>query len=322
MSRPLRIEYSNAWYHVMNRARKNHDAFNGDSYQIFIDILQDTAEMFNLRVAAYCLMPNHYHILVQTPDANLSRCMRHINGVYTQRYNAKNNSDGSLFKGRYKAILVNGDSYLLQLVRYIHRNPLKAGIADKPEKYKWSSHKGYLSGAKKWNWLYKDFILNLLTGKRKDQLLKYRHFMREEDSEEILGMFAKINMPSIWGDEDFIGWVKETFFHEKSDPEIPESKILAPDMEIIIKTIGEFYNVTQTELKTLRRGYENEARDAAIFLIRQLTGKRLLSIGETFNLRKHSSVSSVLERTRRRLRNDKKFKKRIEKIRKLVAKSQ
>ena len=78
--------------------------------------------------AAYCLMPSHYHLLIQTPDANLSRCMRHINGVYTQRYNARNGCDGTLFRGRYKSILVEEDAYLLELVRYIHRNPLRAGI--------------------------------------------------------------------------------------------------------------------------------------------------------------------------------------------------
>jgi putative transposase len=90
----------------------------------------------------------------QTPDANLSRCMRHLNGVYTQKYNVVHGSDGTLFRGRYKSILVNADSYVLQLVRYIHRNPLKAGLVKRLDQYVWSSHKGYLSKIKKWNWLY------------------------------------------------------------------------------------------------------------------------------------------------------------------------
>ncbi len=311
MSRPLRITYPDAWYHVMNRARKDQKAFIGDDYQMFLEILQETSEMFNVRIAAYCLMPTHYHLLIQTPDANIARCMRHINGVYTQRYNIEHKCDGSLFKGRYKSILVDGDSYLLQLVRYIHRNPLKAGLVDTLDKYKWSSHKGYLSKAKKWDWLNKNFILSLLERKKKDRIRKYRHFLHEEDSEEITGLFAKINMPSMWGSDEFVQWVKEVFFHEKRNQEVPESKTLAPEIETITKTVGDFYKAAESELKLLRRGRENEARDVAIYLIRILRGEKLLTIGEKFNLGKHSSVSSVIERTRKRVRKDRNFRKKL-----------
>ncbi|MBT8370281.1 MAG: transposase, partial [Deltaproteobacteria bacterium] len=93
-------------------------------------MLQEASEEWNIRVAAYCLMANHYHMLVHTPEGNISRARRHVNGVYTQRFNSRHHLDGQLFRGRYKSILVNGDSYLLQLVRYIHRNPLKAGLVD------------------------------------------------------------------------------------------------------------------------------------------------------------------------------------------------
>ena len=97
MSRPLRIEYANAWYHVINRGRRRERVFDSkDDCCLFIDILHEAIELFALRVSAFCLMPNHYHLLVQTPDANLSRCMRHINGVYTQRFNSKHSVDGQL----------------------------------------------------------------------------------------------------------------------------------------------------------------------------------------------------------------------------------
>ena len=158
MSRPLRIDYPNAWHHVMNRARRGTTLFiDKADFQQFIDLLQETAELFNVNVAAYCLMPTHYHLMVQTPDANLSRCMRHLNGVYTQKYNVVHGSDGTLFRGRYKSILVYADSYVLQLVRYIHRNPLRGGLTDRIDDYKWSSHKGYVSIARKWDWLHKNY---------------------------------------------------------------------------------------------------------------------------------------------------------------------
>ena len=150
MTRPLRVEIPDAWYHIMNRGRRGEAVFiDKEDYQAFIQVLIESTDMWNLRVSAYCLMSNHYHLLVQTPAANISRCMRHINGVYTQRYNRRHRCDGQLFRGRYKSILVSGDSYLLQLVRYIHKNPVKAGIVSEPEKYLWSSHKPYLSAARK-----------------------------------------------------------------------------------------------------------------------------------------------------------------------------
>ncbi len=129
MSRPLRIQYPDAWYHVMNRGRRGEAIFSGkDDYDVFIDLLKELVEVFNIKIAAYCLMSSHYHLLVQTPDANISRSMRHLNGVYTQRFNRVHQCDGQLFRGRYKSIIVDADSYLLELLRYIHRNALEAGI--------------------------------------------------------------------------------------------------------------------------------------------------------------------------------------------------
>jgi REP-associated tyrosine transposase len=111
MSRPLRIEYPDAWYHVMNRDRRREKIFKDrKDYGRFVEILKETAGLWKLRLAAYCLMPNHYHLLVQTPGANLSRCLQHIDGVYTRRFNRFHGSDGPLFQGRYNTILVDGES--------------------------------------------------------------------------------------------------------------------------------------------------------------------------------------------------------------------
>src|SRR5512135_1317553 len=106
MSRPLRIQYPDAWYHVTNRGRRREVIFPGpEDCQGFMELLQEGSTVWNVRIAAFCLMPNHYHLLVQTPDANLSRFMRHVDGVHTQRFNRFHECDGSLFRGRYKAIL-------------------------------------------------------------------------------------------------------------------------------------------------------------------------------------------------------------------------
>ena len=268
MSSPLRIDYPNAWHHVMNRARRGQDLFvDKADYQQFIDLLQETTDLFNVRVAAYCLMPTHYHLMLQTPDANLSRCMRHLNGVYTQRYNVSHSCDGTLFRGRYKSILVDADNYVLQLVRYIHRNPLTAGLVKRLDQYVWSSHKGYLSKAKKWNWLYKHFVLNMLTTQLNSQIQIYKQFMAQEQDEHLVLVLDGTNPPSMLGSEKFISWIKDRFFKKKKDKEVPASKELAPDFDTIISEVSRYYKVRPTKLKAVRRGIESEPRDVAIVCI-------------------------------------------------------
>jgi putative transposase len=323
MSRPLRIDYPNAWHHVMNRARKGADLFvDKADYQQFINLLKETADLYNVRVAAFCLMPTHYHLMVQTPDANLARCMRHLNGVYTQRYNICHGCDGTLFRGRYKSILVDADSYVLQLVRYIHRNPLKASLAKRLDQYAWSSHKGYLSKAKKWNWLYKDFVLQMLTAQTSGQISIYKQFMAQEQDENLVRVFERKNQPSMLGSEAFISWIKDRFFKKKMDKEVPASKKLAPNLDTIISEVCRYYEVRPANLKAVRRGVENEPRDVAIYLVRSMRADHLMTIGAEFGLNRYSSVSSVVMRVKTRLPKDRKFKERIADIERIILKSQ
>ncbi len=129
MSRPLRIEYPGAHYHVMTRGRGRQRIYRSPrDYQRFINLLSETCAMWGVRVHAYSLMPNHYHMVMETPGGNISRAMRHLDGVYTQRYNREHKTDGTLFRGRYKALLIEKDGYLLQVVRYIHLNPVEGKL--------------------------------------------------------------------------------------------------------------------------------------------------------------------------------------------------
>jgi len=121
MSRPIRVAFPGAWYHVMNRGRRAEDIYLDKlDYMAFIELLQETSATWNIRIAAYCLMPNHYHMLIHTPEGNVSRAMRHVNGVYTQRFNSRHRLDGQLFRGRYKLILVNGDSDEMPQMRELY----------------------------------------------------------------------------------------------------------------------------------------------------------------------------------------------------------
>jgi len=323
MSRPLRIQFPDAWYHVMNRGRRGESVFlDKPDYVMFVELLKEVVDMYKVRVAAYCLIPNHYHLLIQTPGGDLARCMRHLNGIYTQRFNRAHHFDGQLFRGRYKSILVDGDSYLLELVRYIHRNPLEAGLVRELNKYVWSSHKGYLSNAKKWNWLHKSFILSLFAKDRKKGINTYRKFVTKETPEEINRIFSQSNLPSMLGSESFINKMKERFFHKKRHDEIPESRRLALEAEKIKKTICNAYGIEESSLLSSRRGVLNEPRNVAIFLLRRLRGDKLNDIGRQFGISKYSSVSSVIEKMKREISADRRLRMKVKNIEKTLSNSQ
>jgi len=240
--------------------------------------------------------------------------MRHINGVYTQRYNRRNRHDGQLFRGRYKSILLDSENYLTVLVRYIHRNPLRAGIVSRLEDYAWSSHNGYLSKSSRWNWLNKEAFFQLLTQVKSKQLKEYREFISEEDSEETVGIFPKKNSPSVLGTERFVKWVREKYSALLFKEEIPESKALIPDRDKIRLAVCKAYKVDIASLYGIRRGIINEPRNAAIYLTRFLRHDTLKEIGKEFKIPNYSSVSSIVESMKVNLSVNKKLKKQIDKI--------
>ena len=185
MARPLRIEFPGAWYHVMNRGQARRNIFLHDEHRkYFLSLLATANERYQADIHAYCLMDNHYHIILHTPTGNLQRIMRHINGVYTQYFNRTEGLDGPLFRGRYKAILVDANAYWLELSRYIHRNPLEANIIKNLNGYKWSSYCAYVNKTKKPAWLATDFILNALCNSN-NRYENYQSFTAKEASDTL-----------------------------------------------------------------------------------------------------------------------------------------
>jgi putative transposase len=197
MSRPLRIEYENAFYHVMNRGSGRQQVFHKAAYyEAFLECLKEAHIRFGIEVHAYCLMGNHYHLLLSTPRGNLSRAMRHINGVYTQCYNRLRKTDGPLFRGRYKAILVDASSYLLQLSRYIHRNPIEVHkpLVQTLDDYPWSSYLAYIGKSKQPDWLTRETVYGELGAVR--YKAAYRKFVDQEvDDETALFIKKSDNLP-------------------------------------------------------------------------------------------------------------------------------
>jgi len=228
MSRPLRIEYPDAWYHVMNRGRRGEEIYLHDKdYRLFLKCLEEAVELWKVNICGYCLMPNHYHLLIQTPEANLSRCMRHINGVYTQRFNRYHRLDGSLFRGRFKSILIGDDNYLIQLLRYICFNPVKAGIAHTPKEYPWSCYADYVSVTPQNQWLNRDLLFARFQLKRAKGMYKKEDLLSGDANEEIEQFLNKKNLPSILGSKEFIGQIRNQHLHLIAHPENPSVKDLA-----------------------------------------------------------------------------------------------
>ncbi len=160
MARPVRLEFGGALYHVTARGDRREAIYEDDvDREHFLKVLGEVVGQFNWRCHAYCLMSNHYHLLIATPDGNLSKGMRQLNGVFTQWSNRRHHRTGHLFQGRFKAILVDADSYLLELTRYVVLNPVRAHMVDSPAKWPWSSYQAVTGEVASPAWLETDGLL-------------------------------------------------------------------------------------------------------------------------------------------------------------------
>jgi putative transposase len=185
MARPLRIEYEGAYYHITARGNEKRKIyFTKSDYAKFKGYLAEAKKKYGIIIHSYVLMSNHYHLIIQTPEANLSKAMHYINGSYTTYTNIKRNRSGHLFQGRYKAILIDRDNYLLELSRYLHLNPVRAGMVNRPEEYPYSSYKTYISGSKE-DILSEDVILRMLSDKEGDARKKYKEFVESAIGREL-----------------------------------------------------------------------------------------------------------------------------------------
>lgn len=319
MSRPLRIEYPGCWYHVMNRGRRYEDIFLSEEDCLsFIKVVQDAAEQFGLRISAYCLMPNHYHMLVQTPHGNLSRCMRHINGVYTQRFNRTHDYDGQLFRGRYKAVLVEDDQYLLHVMRYIHQNPLKGELVENLKDYPWSSHHGYVSSSKKWDWLYKKKILEMLEQKKTKQLGAYKEFVNQNSPAEIEHFYSGKKLSPLLGSDSFIERIKGKFKNISFKAELTEKKDIAISADLILDVIACKYKIDKSILIKPRRGKDTFPRDLAMYLIKQYRMDSLTQISSYFEGIHYSTVSNGIARAKRMIKSTAKYHAELDDVEKRI----
>jgi len=275
MARPLRIEFDGALYHVTSRGDGRKDIYLDDNDRsIYLEILADVQKRFNWAIHAYCLMSNHYHLLIETPDSNLARGMRHLNGVYTQRFNYHHKRVGHVFQGRYKAILVQKESYLLELSRYIVLNPVRARMVRVAKEWKWSSYRSTAGFIDREKWLTTDWVLSAFSQRKIEAMQQYRTFVSQG-----------LRRPKPWedlknqiylGDEEFVDEMLGKVSVNMDLSEIPSSQ-----KRRIAKPL-EFYE------------RKNSDRNMAIAKSYESGAYSLKVIGEYYNLH-YSTVSRIVK---------------------------
>ena len=180
MPRPLRVEFPGAFYHAFNRGVEKRQIFLDEKdFKFFLKLLGIVSNKLSAVIHAYCLMTNHYHLFIETPLGNLSQIMHYVNSLYAQYFNFKYSRVGSLFGGRYKSILVESDNYSLGLSRYIHLNPVKANLVERPENWQWSSYGAYIKEAKREDFLKTEFLMDFFPGNLDQQTSLLKSFTSE-----------------------------------------------------------------------------------------------------------------------------------------------
>ena len=274
MARPLRLELAGAVYHVTSRGDGREDIFLSDEDRLaWLETLGEVCKRFNWVCHAYCQMTNHYHLVIETPDANLSKGMRQLNGVYTQRFNRSHQRVGHVFQGRFKAILVEKDSYLLELARYAVLNPLRAKMVRRLEQWPWSSYLASCGQAAKPNWLQVDFVLSQFASQRARAIAKYVAFVHEG-----------ARLPSVWsqlqgqvylGSEAFVRKMQVLVDKKPAVTEVPRAQRRA-----ITRPLSDFA--------------DNHARNEAIALA-YLSGRHTMAaIAEHFGVH-YTTVSRLVK---------------------------
>lgn len=277
MARPLRLEFHGALYHVTSRGDGREAIYlDDDDRATSLGVLGEVTRRFNWTIHAYCLMGNHYHLLVETPDGNLSQGMRQFNGIYTQRFNRRHGRVGHVFQGRYKAIIVQKESYLLELARYVVLNPVRAGMVRSAKDWPWSSYRATAAFDEPQSWLTTDWILSAFASRKSLAKERYRTFVAEGK-----------NQPSPWeqlrsqiylGDETFVSKLQSKLENDKDLSEVPIAQRRPPAQS----------------LQDIENRYRN--RNEAISVAYQSGGYSLKTIGEHFGLH-YSRVSRIVAAT-------------------------
>jgi REP element-mobilizing transposase RayT len=317
MARPLRILYPNAFYHVTCRGNDRRVIFRDDHDRAcFLERLRSAREIFSVRVHAYVLMSNHFHLIVETPKANLSEFMRQFNISYTGYYNRRHRRIGHLYQGRFKAIVVDKDSYLLQLSRYVHLNPIRIKLKMQPPErertgeilqYRWSSLPGYIDGKRQDSWITYEAVLGYVGGSRQ----KYAEFVQDGIRQSFATPWEDLLAQMVLGDRDFVErlkGMKNAVIKGNAKDQPPYRMIQSVDAEALIKRAAGYFRLREADL-TRKRGQHRLERAVVMELLHRYSGLKQRMIGERFGGLDEGLVSRDCRAIREKIETEPKIRK-------------
>jgi len=310
MARPIRLDYPDIFYHILSRGNERKEIFRDkEDYQKFTQLLEKMVEKFRVEIHAYVLMSNHYHLMVRTREANLSRTIQWLGVNYSMWFNRRHARSGHLFQGRFKSFVIEDEHYLAALCLYIHRNPIRAGISNRLSEYLWSSYAAY-SGWKGASWLETSVVLGTYGNSRKSFMAAQKAYVGEEKS-----LFDDLRCGLFLGSEAFAGRWQESLLEEK-DREKPQAKKALRHRDIskatgeILSSLGE--KEIESVLMPLRRE-KRPNRDLAMYILSRQGLYTHKEIGKEFGVG-YTSVTGALIRAEEYLRKAESKREEVERI--------
>jgi REP element-mobilizing transposase RayT len=306
MARPLRLNCENSFYHVLSRGNERRAIFRtGEDYQKFLDLIAAMSSRFKVEVHAYVLMKNHYHLLIRTTHANLSRAIQWLGVTYAGWFNRTYNRSGHLFQGRFKSFLIEDEHYFTALGYYIHGNPLRAGATQDLWKYEWSSYLGYADKRYQPSWLNTEVMLGVSGGKRKKFIAEQKAYLTQDSA-----VLDNLRHGLYFGSEEFSDECRQRLQGEPRR-EKPQIKSLLKSVDIQKCALDIIAQLGVDEPKVImkaRRGIRNRQRDITIYVISQMGAYTNKEIGELFGIG-YTTVTEAVKRAERVIKEDKKLKK-------------
>ncbi len=319
MARQWRIEYEGAFYHVMSRGNEGRDIFFDDEdRELFLNLMGEMSDRFEIEIHAWVLMSNHYHLLLRTRKANLSKSMQWLGATYTRRYNVKHKRRGHLYQGRFKSILVEDGQYMFRLSCYIHRNPLRATMVKRLADYKWSSYRRYAYGAIGLDWLETNLILSQVNGK--DLNLAYR-LKVQQYAEEEKKIAEDIQLGLVIGTKKFAQYIKNKFRPEHANEEIPLQRRTNKEYDIIdlLNSASQLLGCDVDLFKKAGRISQKDKmnRDLLLYLLWKTGAFSNKEIGSCLGMT-YSGVSRRIGIRIKNLKKDKEFQGQFNRIKSLI----
>jgi putative transposase len=314
MARPLRIEYEGAFYHITARGNERHTIFyDKTDYERFKSYLKEAKERYGYILHCYVLMTNHYHLLIETPQGNMSQVMHYVNASYTNYLNKKRGRSGHLFQGRYKAILIDHNNYLLELSRYMHLNPVRVHLVERPEEYAASSYRSYISKERE-AIVSPDLILGMISRDHKSAVRRYRAFVEMAIGKDLQSPLKDVYGGVILGGQQFIkdalSKLKETVWRQEDIAQRREL-LTAWRAEDIMGTVAQYFDLSLDEF--LADG--KAGRYIAIYLLKSHAGMTNRQIGGLFGDISYSAVAKAHQRFSVKLAKDRSLQRTVKEIR-------